>query len=54
MYGLVGTHRCSDDHFSSASVITPSSDDEKRQEQTIADRFCSLNELEKEASNETL
>ncbi|EJD75626.1 hypothetical protein LOAG_17268 [Loa loa] len=54
IYGLVGTHYCSDDRFSSASKITPSSDDENRQQQKMADRFHSVNELEKETSIETL
>ncbi|CAG9538058.1 unnamed protein product, partial [Cercopithifilaria johnstoni] len=49
-----GMHYCSDSYFLSTSEITPSSDDEKRQQQTIADRFHSLNESEKEASIETL
>lgn len=54
MYDLVGMHYCSDGYFSSASEIMPSSDDEKRHQQTIADHFHSLNELEKETSIEVL
>lgn len=54
MHGVVGMHYCSDGYFSSASEVMPSSDDEKRQQQTIGDRFHSLTELEKEASIETL
>lgn len=54
MYGLVGMHYCSESYFSSASEITPSSVDEKRQQQTTAGRFHGLNEMEREASIETL
>ncbi|KAM3723298.1 NAD(+) hydrolase [Dirofilaria immitis] len=55
MYSLVGTHySCSDDHLLSASELTLSSDDEKRQQKTITDHVHRLDELEKEASIETL
>uniref|UniRef100_A0A915PY06 Uncharacterized protein n=1 Tax=Setaria digitata TaxID=48799 RepID=A0A915PY06_9BILA len=52
---FLGTqYSCPDGHLLSVPEVTPSSGNEKRQQQAVTDHIDSLNEMEKEASTETL